>query len=940
MIRFSTIGSRWLPTVLVVVLAMTASSLVVLTSDDARAQSDPALCGNVSAALISPFDDVVSGLYGADYIACLKHLGLTKGKGDGSFGRIDELTRAEMATFLARLWRLISNRECSSGNVPFTDIAEGDTHYDGIRCIYNLNITKGKTATTFDPDSSVTAAQLSLFLSRLHETSGNYVACRAVENEFDYAASCLESINVIPSVAEGRSIQPVLRAQVAVYVVGLWLSISGREVPHPPSRPSTLDRSRVLSYDYPNEPADDRSPAWSPDGSRLAFGEGWFGGDGLYTTKVDGSDRRKLAEEGRSPAWSPDGTQIAFFDLDGLYVIDADGGNLRTLTSPSDEYWRGFSPAWSPDGKQIAFVDRGSLYVINADGSNLRELDHSEIVGSALHPTWSHDGNRIFFTAATDIRTVSHRGHLERRHFWVIDADGANPARITIFDGINPNGDPGLTRYNSFALSPDDKRVAFTSRDGVYVMNTDRSSLLRIRSVGGNYITPAWSPDGNFIAVAAYHDDDYHYDILVMRPDGSDVRRLTSGAGDEYYPAWSPESGRIAYLANPVTDGSEFDDGIHVVDLAALSPFSPTAPSVPPAQKLTSNRVDDWNPVWSPDGNRIAFVRQPGADSDSEIYIMDADGSNERRLTNNRFDDFDPIWSPDSKRVFFVRERGQLDYELYSVDAGSGREKNIPFDQNGIHNLSWSLSPDGGRIAYAARGSVNSGWTKLFVMNSDGTGIRRLISSHGEDYPLAANYTSPIWSPDGDQIAFIITNHHSSELYDIHLISADGSDARLLASPGQHRNIAWSSSDRIAFSRKTRDFNSIFSIAPNGSELQQVIGSPNSRSLSPGGRICPRTDLTHCREGGWSYSSIVWSPDGKRIAFLESDNAVNSRISAIANVFLANSDGSDLRQLTSTLTRVQDIAWSPDGRRILFASSRGTSVEPRDDLEIYIIDVS
>ncbi len=243
-----------------------------------------------------------------------------------------------------------------------------------------------------------------------------------------------------------------------------------------------------------NHPSADLSPVWSPDGSQIAFtsdrDSDWDLGVSnveVYVMNADGSGLTNLTgspgHDG-SPAWSPDGSQIAFSsDRAGtgdIYVMNADGSGVTRLTNdPADEAWLD----WSPDGTQIAFTRewQGSqeVYVMNADGSGQANLTNNEPAFD-LKPSWSPDGSRIVFETDRD-------GN-DNYEVYVMNADGSGVSSLTASPGND--GSP--------VWSPDGSQVAFVSyRDGdsdIYVMNADGSSQTNITNNSTFSGEPDWQP--------------------------------------------------------------------------------------------------------------------------------------------------------------------------------------------------------------------------------------------------------------------------------------------------------------------------------------------------------------------------------------------------------------------------------------------------------------
>jgi Tol biopolymer transport system component len=286
--------------------------------------------------------------------------------------------------------------------------------------------------------------------------------------------------------------------------------------------------------------------------------------------------------------------------------------------------------------------------------------------------------------------------------------------------------------------------------------------------------------------------------------------------------------------------------------------------------------------AWSPDGQKIAFQRDhhrkfvPGAytpaDSNIEIYVINADGSGQRRLTRNPGNDFGSAWSPDGRRIAFGRGAGGHSEQIYVMNAeGSGQRRLTQIPANNSV-LAWL--PDG-KIAFVS--FHGPGDFEVYVINADGSGLRNLTRDWGLD-------GIPAWTPDGQKIAFTSKRDGNWEVY---VMNADGTGQRNLTRNAANESLwpfssSWSPDGRKILFGRDRDGNGnsdgIYVINADGSGEQKLT------------------------EGG---GQAHWSPDGQKIAFRSKRNGND-------DIYVMNPDGSGQRNLTRNPARVDDsLAWSP-----------------------------
>jgi TolB protein len=541
----------------------------------------------------------------------------------------------------------------------------------------------------------------------------------------------------------------------------------------------------------------DSNPSFSPDGRWVLFSSRRHGSVDIYRVQVDGTHLERLTDDAAfddQAVMAPDGRHIAFVSSRSgqadIWLLELQSKRLRNLTNhPGGDY----RPAWSPDGKWIAFTsDRDSdgarahttfpvfaplqytqIYVMRADGSSVRRVTQGDTtVGGA---SWSPDGKAIAFYEAVPLQWMHHGRQFPSPV--VVSQIG----RVEVATGVRASLTTGAGRKLTPQWLPDG-RIAYLRSDteekpGQNHRRPDFWSE-KIRFTDGAY-GPAgiftgvrWSPDGKHIVFHRAIEKTPPAVRKAFSPDPQFGLVRTGG-----FPSFSRDGKQVVHTNSGFTVGDAAD---------YPTPFPVYAMNLDGSNHhvlFQSPTTNASGPVWSPQGDRIAFglgVSQPspGRFGPAQIAIVSQDGSGFRRVTPDDEGNYHfPDWSPDGKRLV-LRVASPSTKGLSILDIESGRLTPLTPGE-GLDNLpKWS--PKGDVIAFT--GNRDGDW-EIYTIRPDGTGLRRLTNSPGNDAHAA-------WSPDGEWIAFssarggfkdeIPRGGGGQTATDIFVMRANGADVRRL----------------------------------------------------------------------------------------------------------------------------------------------------------------
>jgi serine/threonine protein kinase len=558
-------------------------------------------------------------------------------------------------------------------------------------------------------------------------------------------------------------------------LVFLWLA---RDRFGKTTEPSPADTRVVRLTDLPGL---EESPAISPDGGSLAFTAGVDGRRQLFVQRVAGGARLQLTRDPvdhEYPRWSPDSSSILYFApavsgaaQGSIWEIPALGGVPRRVVNSV-----GGADVSQTDGRLALFrLAKDGIQLVTAptDGSRFDVVAEFPPATYYLYPRWSPDGKWIAFQQGDSIRF----------DVFVAPATGGKPRQVTHENNM----------MSGFAWLPDSTGIVYSSSRGgtmpylptlgLWQVTLRDGSVRRITSGETSYVSPDISKSGAILAGRMKLQSD----IWTFPVDGlpaENVRRgvrVTRQTGQVLTPTAGPRDKEVAFL---------FDSGGHA-NLWVVNTESGAQ------RQITDERdpnVAVGVPVWSPEGNAIAFVSSRGNQGLTfGVWLVDSDGSNLRNVANPGLG---PAWSPDGHWVYYSTRSGSAaaDVVLKKVPVDGGPAVTVRTER--LRNV---IGLSGGTLYYLFERPLVDGTPEFEIRAAtpEDAPFRVLARIPASRVPIW-QIVNPALSPDGKWMAQALTDGLTTNVW---ALSTATGEWRQITDFGERatfiaRRVSWSSDGR------------------------------------------------------------------------------------------------------------------------------------------------